>query len=119
MRSLARIAFGFMVHLHPHEFRIEFGDEMLWIFDERMKGGDQGTARVVLYAQLLLDVLRSAFIQHTLREQPRPKAVGPHFGQIGSSARVIQVAEGGFLVSSCLFIIFSIVLCLHMVMSSL
>jgi hypothetical protein len=119
MRSFARRAFGFVVHLHPNEFRIEFGDEMLWIFDEQMNGSARGIDRVVLYARLLLDVLRSAFIQHTLRERLRPDAVGPHFGQIGSSARVIQVAQGGFIVFSCLFNIFIIALCLHMVMSSL
>lgn len=119
MKSFSRIAFGFFVHLHPHEFRIEFGDEMLWIFDQRMAGGEQGADRVVSCAHLLLDVFRSAFVQHALREQSRPEAVGLRFAQIGSSACVSRVAQGGFIVFCCLFSIFSIVLCLRMVISSL
>jgi hypothetical protein len=117
MKSLARIAYGFFVQMHPLEFRIEFADEMLWIFDEQMMGANRQTARVVLCAQLLLDVLRSAFLQHILREKPQPAAVGPYFGQMASSGGV--VIQTGFILFCSLFNIFCIALGLRMVMSSL
>ena len=118
MRALARIVYIFVLQLHPREFRAEFGDDMLWIFEEQIRRSEDGVVRVVLCAQLLLDAFRSAFIQCALREQQQ-ESVGPRFNQIGSSGCVIQAAQGGFIVLACLFSIFSIVLCLHMVMSSL
>jgi hypothetical protein len=119
MRVSARIIYGFILQLHPYEFRTEFNDEMLWIFDEQMGSCEEGLARVVLCAQLLLDAFRSAFIQRALREQQQPETIGLRFDQIGPSTCVIHVAEGGFIVLACLFSVFSIVLCLRMVMSSL
>jgi hypothetical protein len=118
MRVFARMTYGFILQLHPHEFRVEFGDEMLWIFDEQMRCGKNGVARVALFVQLLLDVFRSAFIQRVLREQ-HLETTGLRFDQIGSSACVIRIAQGAFIVFSCLFSVFNIFLCLHMVMSGL
>jgi hypothetical protein len=118
MRTFARIAYGFILHLQPHEFRAEFGEEMLWIFDEQMRCGEGGVARVVLCAQLLLDAAHSAFIQRVLRDQQQPETLGPPIEQMSPSVLLTQIAQGGFLVFSCLFSIFSIVLCLEMVMSS-
>jgi hypothetical protein len=118
MRTFVRAVFACIVHLHPRPFRTEFGDEMLWLFDEQVSCEEQGT-RIAVYAGLLFDVLRSAFVQHAFREHPQPETVRPHFGQIGSSARMIQVAQGGFIAFSCLFGVFSIILCLRMVISSL
>jgi hypothetical protein len=62
MRTFTRLAYGFILQLHPHEFRAEFGEEMLWIFDEQMRCGESGVGRVVLCAQLLLDAAHSACI---------------------------------------------------------
>ena len=33
-RIIARFAYRFLLRLHPASFRYDFGDEMLWIFDE-------------------------------------------------------------------------------------
>jgi hypothetical protein len=118
MRTFTRLAYGFILQLHPHEFRAEFGEEMLWIFDEQMRCGESGVGRVVLCAQLLLDAAHSAFIQHVLRDQQQPETLGPPIEQMSSSARLTQIAQGGFLVFSCLFLIFDIVLSLKMMMSS-
>ena len=118
MKTFTRIAYGFILQLHPHEFRAEFGEEMLWIFDEQMRCGEGGVSRVVLCAQLLLDAAHSAFIQRVLRDQQQPETLGPPIGQMSSSVRVAQIAQGGFLIFCCLFSIFSIVLCLKMMMSS-
>lgn len=118
MKSFARSAFSIMVYLHPRKFRTEFGEEMLWIFDEQVKDPAQATDRVELYVRLLFDVLCSAFIQHTLRRPLQPEAVGPLFGNIGSSSRVFHIAQGAFIVLSCLFNVASIALCLRMVMAS-
>jgi hypothetical protein len=120
MRVIARSAYRFFLMLHPHEFRAEFGDEMLWIFDEQMRRNCQRVAHVFLCAQLLSDVFRSAFIQRTLREreQQQPSTCGPHF-YAGSSGSASQIAQGSFVVFSCLFSLFSIVLFLRMVISNL
>lgn len=119
MRAFACIAFGLILRLHPHEFRDEFGDEMLWIVDEQMRSCKSGTGRVLLCTRLLLDGFRSAIIQNALREQQQPETIGPHFGQIGSSTYLNQISQAGFLVFACLFNIFCIALGLRMVMSSL
>jgi hypothetical protein len=33
-RILSRLAYRFLLRLHPASFQYDFGDEMLWIFDE-------------------------------------------------------------------------------------
>jgi hypothetical protein len=119
MRAFARVAYRFVLQLHPDAFRAEFGDEMLWIFDEHTHCREAGMVSVVLYAQLFLDALRSAFIQNALREHSHSQAIGPHFRQIGSSARVVQIAQGSFIIFNCLCGIFLIVLFLQMVISNL
>jgi len=116
MKSLARVVYGLVVQMHPLEFRIEFADEMHWIFDEQMMRAHRRTARAVLCTQLLLDVLRSAFVQHILRERPRPAAVAPYFGLIASSDSA--VIQAGFILFCSLFNIFCIALFLHLMIST-
>ena len=101
MRALARTSYRALVALHPQAFRAEFGQEMLWIFDEEMQSDSHGRAPVPLFTRLLLDALRSVLIQHALRNQ-KPEMVGLHF-QTVPSRFVSRVSEGGFLVVSCLF----------------
>jgi hypothetical protein len=43
-RMIARSAYRFLLRLHPASFQREFGDEMLWIFDE-----DPGAATYLLF----------------------------------------------------------------------
>ena len=38
-RIIARFAYRFLLRLHPASFRYDFGDEMLWIFDEEPRRG--------------------------------------------------------------------------------
>jgi len=37
-RILSRLAYRFLLRLHPASFQHDFGDEMLWIFDEQPGG---------------------------------------------------------------------------------
>lgn len=119
MKPFARVAFRLIVNLHPRDFRTEFGDEMLWIFDEQMMCCQKRTDRAVLCTQLLFDVLCSALRQHTVRERHRPALFGPLILQMDFSARLIQVAQLGFIAFCSLFNIFCISLFVRMVISSL
>lgn len=120
MRALARTVYGFILQLHPLGFRGEFSDEMLWIFDEQMSDREKGVAHFVLYVRLLVDALRSTFIQWTLRERRQIETVGPHFCQIGSSALIVRAAEGAFIAFCCLFgAFFSVILCVRLAVSAL
>ncbi len=118
MRAFARTVYGLILRLHPHDFRAEFGEEMLWIFDEQMDGGEGGVAHALMCAGLLLDALRSACIQRALREHQR-ESLGGLFEYMTSRDRVIHVEQGGFLVFSFAFNIFFIFLCLKMMFSNL
>jgi hypothetical protein len=119
MNTFTRAAFSFIVSLHPTEFRAEFGDDMAWIFDEQMASVEARTARFIRCAELLLDALRSAFVQHTLRERPLSEVIRPHFVQTESTALMIRATHAGFIFICSLFNIFCIVLALHMAISCL
>jgi hypothetical protein len=43
-RILSRLAYRFLLRLHPASFQYDFGDEMLWIFDE-----EPGAAAYLLF----------------------------------------------------------------------
>lgn len=105
MRPLARSSYRLLLRLHPHSFRIEFGQEMLWIFDEQMKSGSQGKVPGLICTRLLLDASRSAFVQRTLREVPPQRG----YLSIASSSPLLQIAEGGFILASCSFNLLGIV----------
>jgi hypothetical protein len=53
---MTRVLYRLLIYLHPARFRRRFGDEMLWIFDER--NGNR---------ELLADILLSLFRQWFLR----------------------------------------------------
>lgn len=59
MISLTRAAYRGLLYLHPPAFREQFGDEMLWIFEESA-GVEQNAA--VLLADGAMSALRQWFI---------------------------------------------------------
>lgn len=107
MRALARTSYRVLVGLHPQQFRDEFGREMLWIFDQETQSEISGAKRVLLFARLLVDVLRSALIQHALRKQ-KPEALGMRF-QTAPSGPMGRIADAGFIAVSCFFNVISMV----------
>lgn len=117
MTTLARSAYRSLLYLHPREFRAEFGDEMLQIFDEYTNHVDGGRARLAIQVGLFCDIVRSAFVQHILREPPTLKTVTAYFYRIHSSDVLFQAAQVGFLVFCCLFNILSIVFGLRLTLS--
>ncbi len=64
MSSPLRLAYRTLLHLHPAGFRAEFGDEMLWIFDEESCNGNA--------LHVMLDGFRSVVLQN-LRSAPPPQ----------------------------------------------
>ena len=114
MSSLARSVFSFLVRLHPQEFRRDFGGEMLWIFNESMDRTKPGIGWLGVCGHLLLDVFRSALLQHFMREPTPDEAGGAMFVQIDSSGLVVRTVQGTFLVLACLCTAFNIVLFLYM-----
>jgi hypothetical protein len=75
-RILSRLAYRFLLRLHPASFQRDFGDEMLWIFDE-----EPGAA-----AYLLLDGALSLLRQRgRLPNDP---------GQLSITSRVVITDPG-------------------------
>jgi hypothetical protein len=83
-----------ILRLHPADFRAEFGDEMLWIFDEE---SGQGHA-----LSLLWDGLRSTAIQH-IRKPPSPQyqTAGPIYIEIDSTIPAERIAQKWLVTLSC------------------
>lgn len=77
MTSPLRIAYRAILRLHPVGFRAEFGDEMLWIFDEE---SSQGRA-----LHVLLDGLRSIVVQGLRSKPPQPEVAGSIYVELDSS----------------------------------
>ena len=92
MRPLFRIAYRAILCLHPHAFRTEFGEEMLWIFDEESR---RGTA-----IPLLFDGMRSIIIQNVRPRLQEPETVGPYYHEIDSSLPSERFAQA-WLVTIC------------------
>jgi hypothetical protein len=65
---MTRRLYRFLLSLHPREFREEFAEEMLWIFDE--------AGRAVGALPLLADALESLVRQWLVRSGAWPYAVG-------------------------------------------
>jgi hypothetical protein len=59
IRVLSRKTYRFLLYLHPPAFREQFGDEMLWIFDETAEAGSSG---LPLLTDGLVSALRQWFI---------------------------------------------------------
>lgn len=117
MRPLARTAYHFVLRLHPCGFRAEFGDEMLWIFDQEMRYGESGGPRVIRCMRLLADVVHSAFIQRLLRETDQPKILAAPFGHMNSSGSLIDSVQGVLFCLSLVLSVFGIVLSGELVVS--
>jgi hypothetical protein len=124
MKAIARIAYRALLRLHPSAFRAEFGDEMLWIFDEEMRDEEmRNRARsesfqAELPMRLLLDGIRSVLLQHSVRshsQQPQPESAGLTFCQIESAIPIVRFAQAGFVAFSCLFCLLSVAIVASMV----
>jgi hypothetical protein len=107
MRSPLRIVYRAVLRLHPHSFRAEFGDEMLWIFDEESRRGAA--------ASLLFDGVRSIVVQNVKPRTQQTETVGPYYCEINSSLPAFRFTQAGLIVISCLFCLFSLSLFLSMV----
>ena len=84
MRALLRNLYRGMIHLHPASFRGEFGDEMLWIFDEETSSG-----RIF---SLFLDAAYSILLQ---RVRLRTKRTAPvaYYVEIDSALPAQRIAQ--------------------------
>jgi len=105
MTSPLRIAYCAILRLHPVGFRAEFGDEMLWIFDEESRCGNS--------LHVLLDGLRSVFVQN-LRPTPppQPETANNIYIELDSSLpseRYAQVIITVMFCSLCLTLFMSMV----------
>lgn len=109
MRAIARLAYRAILQLHPETFREEFGDEMLWVFDEETsmsQDAADSSSHIRVSLRLLWDGLRSAVIQsiRPTREQ-QPEGVATYFGLVDSNIPAIRFAQAGVL-ASCFFYLF-------------
>ncbi|WP_035347291.1 hypothetical protein [Edaphobacter aggregans] len=95
MTSILRLAYRVILRLHPHSFRSEFGDEMLWIFDEQLHSG---TA-----AELLFDGVRSLVTQHAARERS-PQVVEGCYHEINSAPPLFRFTQAGSIILTIAFV---------------
>jgi hypothetical protein len=73
-----------MIHLHPASFRGEFGEEMLWIFDEETSNG-----RIL---SLFLDASRSVVLQR-VRLHTKKTAPVAYYVEIDSALPAQRIAQ--------------------------
>jgi hypothetical protein len=84
MRALLRNLYRGMILLYPASFRSEFGEEMLWIFDEEVR---QGSA-----AMLFFDAAR-AIVLRRLRPPSEQLATSGYYVEIESALPAQRVAQ--------------------------
>lgn len=84
MRSLLRSLYRGMIHLHPAAFRSEFGEEMLWIFDEESSSGRAFS--------LFLDAARSILLQR-VRLHTKKTAPVAYYVEIDSALPAQRIAQ--------------------------
>lgn len=95
MRHLLRLAYRAILCLHPHGFRAEFGDEMLWIFDEEARNG-------AALPRLVLDGMLSIVIQNVRpRIQPQVEAAGPIYREVDSAIPAERYAQATLVILCC------------------
>ena len=93
MRYLLRLVYRAILQLHPQDFRADFGDEMLWIFDEESQNGHALT--------LLWDGFRSIVVQNALRQEPvQAETVGGIYIEMDSTIPAERIAQQ-WLVALC------------------
>jgi hypothetical protein len=93
MRPLLRTAYLVILHLHPQAFRAEFGDEMLWIFDEESRHGAA--------ARLIVDGVRSIVVQNARPRVQQVETVGPIYREIDSSLPAERFAQATLVALCC------------------
>ncbi len=62
----ARALFGAVLHLYPASYRDEYGREMTLVLVDRLRGGHQAAARVVVFLGAVASVLADVPKQHAL-----------------------------------------------------
>lgn len=67
--------FAYLLRLYPRAFREEYGGAMLQVFEDRLGKEPRFGGRVRLWAELLMDVARSAPREH-FRGRPLPRKTG-------------------------------------------
>jgi len=102
-RIISRLAYRFLLRLHPASFQNEFGAEMLWIFDEE----DQQSGA----AYLLFDGARS-LLRQRFRLQNDPGQLSIASGTIitGPGMSPLRLLQGGvsvLLIFFCLIRVLS------------
>jgi hypothetical protein len=93
MRPLLRTAYLVILHLHPQAFRAEFGDEMLWIFDEESRHGAA--------ARLIVDGVRSIVVQNVRPRVQQVETAGPIYREIDSSLPAERFAQATLVALCC------------------
>lgn len=86
MSGLLRIAYRGLLRFYPASFRSEFGEEMLWIFDEEIKRGRMRAA------PLLNDAARSIAARRMKPPSERFAAKG-YYVEIESALPAQRVAQ--------------------------
>lgn len=89
MRSPLRFVYRAILRLHPHTFRAEFGDEMLWIFDQESRHGRAIT--------LLTDGIRSLVVQHAIRPR-NPELAEGYYYEVNSAPPLFRFTQAGFII---------------------
>jgi hypothetical protein len=84
MRALLRILYRGMIRLYPASFRSEFGEEMLWIFDEE--------SRADRTLPLFLDASR-AIVVRRIRPRSEKFAASGYYVEIDSALPAQKVAQ--------------------------
>lgn len=97
MRPLLRLAYRAILQLHPHAFRVEFGDEMLWVFNEEL--------RHTSAAALLLDGLRSLVVQHAVRQRSPQVVVEGCYYEISSAPPLFRFTQAGSIILTVAFVL--------------
>ncbi|MDE1175878.1 MAG: hypothetical protein PW789_04660 [Edaphobacter sp.] len=85
MSQSLRLAYRAILRLHPIDFRAEFGNEMLWIFDEEARSGHA--------LPLFFDGLRSILVQNIRPYFQQPEPAGPIYIEIDSSLPSERIAQ--------------------------
>jgi hypothetical protein len=94
MRELCRLAYRAVIHLHPRNFREEFGAEMLWIFDEESRNG-------AALPRLVLDGLCSIVIQNIKPRIQQVEAAGPIYREVDSAIPAERYAQATLVILCC------------------
>jgi hypothetical protein len=89
MRALLRILYRGLIRLYPASFRSEFGEEMLWIFDEEVR---QGSATALFF-----DAAR-AIVLRRLKPPSEQFATSGYYVEIESALPAQRVAQALFAI---------------------